>query len=105
MLSRDDTPSSGKPGEFPDEKWSKGLPTIVEYMTQDKWGDGKERELSGVTVKYQDGLILIVLNDVAQRRSLYVSANSVEGALKALEKAVSGPGADWRAWSGKGRKK
>lgn len=105
-MKRPDTPVAGAGGgDFPDEKWKTGLPTLVEYMTSEKWDDGKERELSSVAIKFQDGLVLAVLNDPEMRRGLYVTGDTVEKALKALERNASDPKADWRQWGGNKKKK
>lgn len=90
---------------WPDESWLKGLPTICEHLTQETYEDGTSRELSKVSISYQDGLVLAALNDGDQRQSLYRSGEGVQAALKALEKALASPGADWRSWGGKKGKK
>lgn len=90
---------------WPDDTWLKGLPTICEYLTQETYEGGGARELSKVSISYQDGLVLAAMNDSDQRCSLYRSGDTVLQALKALEKALAGPGADWRSWGGKKGKK
>lgn len=105
MLARPETRAAAGVGDFPDETWKKNMPTIVEYLTQDKWPDNKDRELATVSIKFQDGRVLAVLNDQDLRRSLYVSGDDVSKALRALEKALNDPVADWRAWGGNKKKK
>jgi hypothetical protein len=95
----------GGPAQFPDDRWVKSMPLLCEYLASDAWDDGKPREQSTVSIKCQDGRVLAVLNDLEMRRSLYVSAETVEGALKALEKHLGSSLADWRAWKGPARKK
>ena len=93
------------PSDFLASKWAQAHPSVAEYLTQDKWEDGSARELSTLSIKVQDSGILAVLNDVDSRRSLYVFGTTFEAALKSLEGALAKPGADWRAWSQKGKKK
>lgn len=97
-------PGSG-PADFLASKWAQAHPTVAEYLTQSQWEDGSARELSTISLKVQDGGILAVLNDVDSRKSLYIFGGTVEAALKALEAALARPGADWRAWSQKGKGK
>ena len=92
-------------GKFPDEKWLKVFPCLCEYLADETWEDGTGRELSTLTIKSQEGHVLAVLNDVAMRRSLYVAGESVEQAVKALERSLGSPGADWRPWGGARKKK
>lgn len=106
MISRAQTNATGQGGEvWPDLKWKEKYPTLVEYLTQDTWEDKQPRELSTVSIKCQDGRVLVVLSDVDQKRSLYMSGETVEKALQSLERAASGPGGDWRAWHGNKKKK
>jgi len=105
MIERPTSGADEGGGVWPDESFSKGHPLIVEYMTQDKWPDGKRRELSSVSIKFQDGMVLGTLSDHATSRSLFRTAVTVLGAFKALEKALGSPDADWRPWRGsKGKK-
>jgi len=80
-------------------------PTITAYLEDDKWDDGKSRELASLSFKLQDGLILGVLNDQDGRRSLYRAASSLAEVLAKLEAGLNDPESDWRAWNGKTRKK
>jgi hypothetical protein len=97
----------GAPGGlpvFPDEAWLKKLPTICEYLADDAWDDGSPRELSTVSIKCVEGRVVAVLNDPEERRSLYVSGESVMKAMESLERALGSPQADWRRWQGSGKK-
>lgn len=93
------------PNDFPDDKWRKLFPTIVEYMSCEKWEDGKARAISTVQLKLQDGRILASLSDHDLQRGLYVAGEHVEAALKALERALTSDNADWRYWGGGKKKK
>lgn len=79
-------------------------PAIWEYLTQARWEDGKPRELSKVTAQVEDGVVKVALVDTALERSLWRSGETLEDALRALEKALAEDKADWRRWW-KGKKK
>lgn len=98
MRRPDETPSDQPAGKWPDGDWAKKLPLLSEHLGDTTWEDGAPRELSTLTVKCEDGRIVVALNDREGHRSLYRSGETVNDALKALEKAVGDPGADWRAW-------
>jgi len=88
-----------------DEGFAKKYPTILEYLTTTKWDDGTAREASKLSLFIEDGVFKVAVNDVDLKRSLYTSGETLEGALRATEKALQMPEADWRAWNkGKGRK-
>jgi len=90
---------------FPDANWNKACPLVTEHLSHEYWDDGKPRSPSTLTVRCESGRINMALNDREAKSSLYVTADDVTAALKALEKALSSPGADWRKWSGGGGKK
>lgn len=78
---------------------------IVEHLTEAVWDDGKPRVTSTLTVFVEDGCLKVSLNDRDQCRSLYASAESVQGAIKAIEEALATGATDWRAWRTGGKKK
>jgi len=86
---------------MPDEKWVKAYPTISEYLVTAAWEDGASREPSTLVIKVQNGVILAAVNDVALKRSLYCSGDTVDMALRSMEKALQSPTADWRKWGSK----
>ncbi len=83
---------------FPDPTWEERFPQVCEFMTTDVYEDGSVRERSGLTVKVQDGKILVMLNDPTVRRSLYRVGLTIDEAVDALETALSGANCDWRIW-------
>jgi len=88
-----------------DEKFPKKMPCLWEYLSTTTWEDGGDRQTSTVTVFVEEGAFKAALNDRDQQRSLYATAETLEGAFLALEKALSGGTADWRAWHVRGKKK
>jgi hypothetical protein len=105
-------PQAPAPGEvvaarFPDETWVKSFPFLVEMLVSPCYDDGEMRELSTVTVKWQDNAVLVSVQDHDLSRGLYRVSGSFLGALRAVEKALAEGTADWRAWKvpkGKGKK-
>ncbi len=81
------------------------LPLLVEHLGTQKYEDGSSRETSTLSVFTEDGGLRVALNDRDNRRSLYVSADSLEGCLKALEAMLADDRAAWRAWKTGGKKK
>ncbi len=96
---------NGEPGIMPDSKWAERYPLVSAHMSDDRWEDGKDREVSTLVFKVEDGHMVAALNDREARSSLYRAGETAEKALAALEKALGGPGADWRPWGGSKRKK
>jgi len=107
LMKRPDEPASGSTGEgkWPDEVWVKKYPVLCEHLGDERWEDGTPREPSTLGIKSEEGRIVVSVNDKELNRSLYRSGGTVDEALKAIEKAIIDPKADWRYWSGKGGRK
>lgn len=88
----------------PTDQFAVTAPGLMEYLTHDKYEDGTPRERSALSVFIEDGWYKLALNDKDLRRSLYVTAESLIEALKALERHLLADTGDWRSWSG-GKKK
>lgn len=73
-------------------------PTIVEYMTDAFWDDGKPREPSSLTINIGGDQVRISLNDKPQKRSVNTTAASLEAALQALEHVLAAGSPPWRYW-------
>lgn len=95
-----------KASDCPDAKWVAGYPTICEYMACEAYETGKAREPSAIGVKIQGGKMCVYINDTDVRRSIYVSGDTFELAMRALEKQLASGAPEWRYWKGgKGGKK
>lgn len=99
------TTAEGKVTPLTDDKFAKKYPTVLEYLTDVQWDDGTERERSTVSLFIEDGAFKLALNDKALRRSLYVTADTMEAAFSVLERSLQAPQADWRGWNAKTKKK
>jgi len=85
---------------FPDAGWAKKYPVLCEYLSHMEYDDGSKRELSTLTVKEQDGRVLLSLNDKDTSSTAYISGEDVAAALASLERALVAGNADWRRWKG-----
>lgn len=81
-----------------DEQFAKKYPTILQYLLDDKWDDGKERETSALAVSLKDGMWQAALNDKALKQSFYSSAATLPQALALMEKALVDGVDAWRSW-------
>lgn len=88
-----------------DQGTRKKYPGLAELMTDEKGPDGAERELSALTMKWQDGTWKAGIHEPNMEMTLWVSAPSLEGLLLVLEERVGSEDADWRPWGGAQKKK
>jgi len=65
-------------------------------LTLTVWEDGKERETSSVTVFHGDGLLKACIQDKDAGLIAFVTGESLEGLLDALEKGLASGKLDWR---------
>lgn len=78
------------------EKWVSSHPATWEYLTLETHDDGESRELSMMLVLVEDGRFKVALQDREEGRSLWVTADTLDGALEALETALQDGRGDWR---------
>lgn len=97
----DPLPVGATAPEPEDKKFLRDYPTLFAYLTDERWEDGKARERSTVTLVIEGGLFRACINDRALSRSLWRSGPSLAECLTAIEKALAGPGGDWRAFKGR----
>lgn len=99
---------SGSLGK-PDSVSKKRFPALVELLTEPTDGEGKDRELSSLTIKWQQGAFVIGIHEPNHHMSLWATGETLEGTLECLERRINADDADWRRWSDKqaaiGRKK
>jgi len=72
------------------------FPALVEYLTVDKWDDGKPRETATISLFIDAGALKACFNDRALSRNAFVTGDSVEGILDALEAGLVNETLDWR---------
>jgi hypothetical protein len=86
---------------MPDEEFAHAYPYLTEHLCNEKYDDGSKRQRSSVTLFCEDGSVKLSLNDRTESRSLYVSSDTLQGALALLESACCADAPPWRAWPGK----
>ena len=100
------TPTENKKakGQVTDKEFKAKYPTIVEWMTDLIYDDKSPREGSKISIWVEDGRCKVSFSDPTPRRSCYLTADSFEDALQALEEGLKADSLDWRAWNAKTRK-
>ena len=61
--------------------------------------------MAALSVFVEAGWVKVALNDKDQRRSCYVSSETLSSCLEALELGLAGNTVDWRAWNHNTKKK
>lgn len=79
-----------------DAEFSKRYPAMWEHMTERFWEPGKPRETATVTIFTEADEIKGVFNDKANHRTAFVSADTFQGLLEALEQGLQEDSLDWR---------
>ena len=91
------TTAQGKPDPVSKKKY----PALVELLTAAVGDDGEARELSSITVKWQDGGFKAGIHEPNLSMSLWAAGETLEGVLEALERRINADDADWRRWNDK----
>lgn len=82
-----------------DVKFWESFPLLTEHLTAHRWDDGSPREVSTLTISVVDGALNVCLNDRAEGRGLFVTADTFRDAVKSLEANLSGQGTSrWVTW-------
>lgn len=77
-----------------------GCPVLAEYLTATAFEDGSERPTATLLLFTEDGVWKCCLNDRANARSAWVSGQTPEECVSALEEAVSTGEVQWRRSKG-----
>jgi len=79
-----------------DDAFLKALPLTHDFMTMLSYEDGTPRQLATLTVFVDDGSWKVWLNDRDNQRSLCVSGQGFQEALRMLEAALGSERPSWR---------
>lgn len=71
-------------------------PAIFEFLTSDKWDDGKTRQRGTVTVFFEDGRWKAWVNDKDGGRSACVSGKTLDDCITKAEIGLVEDSLDWR---------
>lgn len=74
-------------------------PCLYEQLSCIVWDDGSPRETSTLMVLCEQGVFKLGLNDRASLRSTWVSGDTLNAALEALESGLSSGRVEWRSKS------
>lgn len=80
-------------------------PTLMEYLSEDRYEDGTPRRTSTLAVFVQDGQVKCSLNDRDLDRVAFVSAETVEGCMAVLEAKLKESSIEWRDSKGNSQRK
>lgn len=80
------------------ERFEGAYPDVWDYLTALVYPDGGRRQSSTLLLCCEDGCVKACLNDRDQSRSLWVSGESLETALEALQRALESGTASWRLY-------
>jgi len=78
------------------DPFAKENPALWEYLTVDRWPDGKVRETATITIMFEEGRWKGCLHDRANSRSCWRSGASLSELIASLEDAMTDPAAEWR---------
>jgi hypothetical protein len=79
-------------------EFERDYPALSEHMCSFAYPSGAPRELSTLTLAFEDGLLKGCINDRTNERSLWRTAPTILELLCCLELAVQDPRASWRNW-------
>lgn len=100
----DGSPGSGGGGDRPFERCrlSEGYPTLLEFLTRQRWDDGKSRVRGTLLVTWSEGRFRAWLNDKDAGRSAWVSQPTLSDLLASLEAGLDADDLEWRKDKAKG---
>lgn len=82
-----------------DDDLRRQYPTLHEFLTLQGWG-GKARKTGSISVFAEDGKFKSCINDRDGGHYAFVSSDSVQGLLEALEHGLKAGKLDWRKSKG-----
>jgi len=91
-------------GECGGGEFAKKFPAIWEYLSADRWEDGKVRQTSTLQLFGDRGIIKAALKDRENGIICFVGGRDPDEALEALESALRAGTAEWREDTYKKRK-
>lgn len=86
-------------------QWAKAFPTLVEFLTEERWEDGAPRETGTVTIMADGGMWKCSIRDRAQGFYAFLSGKTPGDLLAGLERHLLGDSLDWRVDQAQGKRK
>jgi len=81
-----------------DPSFSKKCPTVLEFLGCNMWPDQTPREPGTITLFIEGHRWKAGVNDRDGEFSAYLSAETFQGLLEALERGLDQDKLDWRPW-------
>jgi hypothetical protein len=83
------------------------FPALVEFLHCEAWPDGSRRQTGTLLVFVDEGRLKACLSDRDQALVGFVTGESLEGLIRAVEEGLQGDHVDWRPSrvNGKGRRR
>lgn len=91
---------NGVPGPAAGGDWGVLFPTLVEYLTSDRYEDGSARLTSTLLVFAESGTWKACFADRDNDRNTFVSAGTPEGCLGVLEERLKSDTVEWKPRGG-----
>jgi hypothetical protein len=79
-----------------DSDFTAMLPNLCEYLITTQYEDGTTRQTSTLLIFVDEGVLKLCLNDREVGRTCFVTAETFEAALKALDSGLKDDTVDWR---------
>lgn len=79
-----------------DASWAAKYPLLVEMLVTTRWPDQKPREVATCLAVAEGGVWKVCLHDRANRRSAWVSGETLDAAFEALETGLQEGSLGWR---------
>jgi len=96
-LKRPDASVNGQgPFALSDPEFVREYPVLFEYLTGNRWEDGKPRETATLLFFAEDGIWKACLNDRALGRTGWASEASFVALLHRIETELAADSVDWR---------
>jgi hypothetical protein len=76
--------------------WAKTYPSLCEFLASTTYEDGSSRECGTLTLGTADGRLRVSLNDKDTNQYCFLTADSLEKALKRACQAIEAGDGDWR---------
>jgi hypothetical protein len=88
-----------------DTLFAKRYPNLVEALTDEQYEDGTRRDRSKITLTVQNGQWSAGLSEPSLQETAWMTGESLQSVLDALEAGLDRGLLDWRAWPGVKNKK
>jgi len=93
---RDEAALDGSVPSYESGSWGQTYPTLVEFLTSERWEDGERRRTGTVTLMAEDGVFKCSVRDRDGECFAFLSGRTPTELLAGLEKALLTDSLSWR---------